>query len=186
VRKVEEIEEQIRQLSPEEFAELRQWLLELDWKRWDARIEADTKAGKWTKLVSEAKTEYDACPGRRLLAGLLMVGAWSGPPIPAAVGMVVGLLLLAALLAGLAVFTANITLIRRLMPWAAGRSTVFHVCITGLAALPWLLMPVVVLSPSECEGCFLIWMAWALASPFVLVAQWRVLRRALSRIGAPG
>ena len=66
MRKVEEIEEQIRQLSREEFAELRQWILELDWKTWDAQIEADAKAGKLTKWVSEAKTECDAGSSRRL------------------------------------------------------------------------------------------------------------------------
>jgi len=29
-----------------DFAELREWFLEQDWKVWDAQIEADAKAGK--------------------------------------------------------------------------------------------------------------------------------------------
>ena len=49
MRKVEEIEEQIQKLSREEFAELRQWFLEQDWKAWDAQLEADVKAGKLDK-----------------------------------------------------------------------------------------------------------------------------------------
>ena len=36
MRKVEYIEEQIRQLSREEFAELRDWVLEQYWSCWDA------------------------------------------------------------------------------------------------------------------------------------------------------
>ena len=43
MRKVEEIEAQIRSLPYEEFAELRNWLLEQDWHAWDAKIEADSK-----------------------------------------------------------------------------------------------------------------------------------------------
>lgn len=66
MRKVEEIEDQIRKLSREEFAELRDWLLEHDWKAWDAQIEADTKAGKLDELVSEAKAEYKSGRAREI------------------------------------------------------------------------------------------------------------------------
>ena len=66
MRKIEEIEEQIQRLSREEFAELREWFLEQDWKAWDAQIEADSKAGKLDRLVSEAKAEYDAGRTRKL------------------------------------------------------------------------------------------------------------------------
>ena len=41
MRKVEEIEEQIQSLSREEFAELRDWFIEQDWKAWDAQVAAD-------------------------------------------------------------------------------------------------------------------------------------------------
>jgi hypothetical protein len=58
MRKVEHIEEQIRQLSSAEFAELREWILEQDWKAWDAQIERDSNAGKLDALVSEAKQDY--------------------------------------------------------------------------------------------------------------------------------
>jgi hypothetical protein len=65
MRKVEEIEDQIQKLSREEFAELRDWVLEQDWSAWDAQIEADAKAGKLEKLVSEAKAEYKSGRARK-------------------------------------------------------------------------------------------------------------------------
>ena len=53
MRKIEEIEQQIKNLSREEFAELREWFLEQDWKAWDAQIEADSNSGKLDRLVSD-------------------------------------------------------------------------------------------------------------------------------------
>jgi hypothetical protein len=55
VRKVEHIEQQIRELSQSEFAELRQWLLDLDWTAWDKQLEADVKAGKLDRLLEESR-----------------------------------------------------------------------------------------------------------------------------------
>jgi len=66
MRKVERIEEQIRRLSSAEFAELRNWILEQDWKAWDAQIERDAAAGKLDALVSEAKLDYAARRSRPL------------------------------------------------------------------------------------------------------------------------
>ena len=65
MRKIEEIEEQIQNLSREEFAELRAWFLEQDWTAWDAQIEADEKAGKLDRLVSEARAEYTSGQARK-------------------------------------------------------------------------------------------------------------------------
>jgi hypothetical protein len=66
MRKIEEIEEQIQKLSREEFAQLREWFLEQDWRAWDTQIEADGNAGKLDRLVSEAKAEYDTGRTRKL------------------------------------------------------------------------------------------------------------------------
>ena len=66
MRKVEEIEEQIQSLSREEFAELRDWFIEQDWKAWDAQVAADAASGKLDRLVSEAKAEYDSGRARKL------------------------------------------------------------------------------------------------------------------------
>ena len=57
MRKVEHIEQQIQELSADEFAELRNWLLEKDWQAWDVQIDADAKAGKLDKLVAESKAD---------------------------------------------------------------------------------------------------------------------------------
>jgi hypothetical protein len=66
MRKVEHIEQQIRELSSAEFAELRDWVLEQDWAAWDAQIEADSRAGKLDKLIAEAKADYDAGRARKI------------------------------------------------------------------------------------------------------------------------
>jgi hypothetical protein len=51
---VEKIQAFIKTLSPEDFARLRQWLLEEDWKQWDAEIERDSATGKLDFLREEA------------------------------------------------------------------------------------------------------------------------------------
>jgi hypothetical protein len=60
MRKVEQIERQISELSRDEFAELRQWVLERDWSAWDAQIEADAGSGKLDKLVAESHADFKA------------------------------------------------------------------------------------------------------------------------------
>lgn len=66
MRKVEHIEQQIRELSSKEFAELRDWVLERDWAAWDAQIERDVSSGKIDKLVSEAKADFERGKARNL------------------------------------------------------------------------------------------------------------------------
>ncbi|MHB1587149.1 MAG: hypothetical protein ACYCRH_09165 [Acidiferrobacteraceae bacterium] len=65
MRKVEEIEHQIQELSREELAELRDWFLEQDWKAWDTQVAADVRAGKLDTLISEAKAEYESGQARK-------------------------------------------------------------------------------------------------------------------------
>jgi hypothetical protein len=60
VRKIDHIEQQIRELSSAEFAELRDWVLAQDWAAWDAKIDRDVKSGKLDRLVSEAREEYES------------------------------------------------------------------------------------------------------------------------------
>jgi len=66
MRKVEHIEQQIRELSSTEFAELRDWLLAQDWVTWDSKIEADVESGKLNDLVAEAKEQYESSKTRKL------------------------------------------------------------------------------------------------------------------------
>ena len=66
MRKIEHIEQQIRELSAPEFTELRDWLLDQDWKSWDAKVESDLRSGKLDRLVAEAKADYAAGRARDL------------------------------------------------------------------------------------------------------------------------
>lgn len=51
---VDQLKSQIEALSPAEFIELRSWLAEKDWQRWDEQLEKDIKAGKLEFLREEA------------------------------------------------------------------------------------------------------------------------------------
>lgn len=58
MRKVEQIEQQIRELTAGEFSELRDWVLDQDWKAWDAQIETDARSGKFDQIITEAEADY--------------------------------------------------------------------------------------------------------------------------------
>lgn len=66
MRKLDQIEQQIRDLSASEFAELREWVLERDWVAWDEQIKSDAAAGKLEHLVSEAQAEFDCGRSHKL------------------------------------------------------------------------------------------------------------------------
>ena len=54
---VEEIEDALRQLSPEERAAFRAWYAEFDAAEWDRQLEADAAAGKLDWLIAEARRD---------------------------------------------------------------------------------------------------------------------------------
>ena len=56
--KVQAIEEEIKNLSPSELAELRDWLLEHDWAEWDRQIERDSASGKLETLFAKARLDH--------------------------------------------------------------------------------------------------------------------------------
>ena len=56
---ITEIQQAILALSESEFVEVRQWFSELDWRKWDRQIEADSEAGKLDFLISEALNEKE-------------------------------------------------------------------------------------------------------------------------------
>jgi hypothetical protein len=60
MRKIEHIEQQIRELSAGEFSELRDWVLEQDWRTWDSQIEADARSSKLDKIVADSQADYSA------------------------------------------------------------------------------------------------------------------------------
>ena len=56
--KIENLEKQIRELSDQELAALRQWFAEYDAEKWDRQLEADVKAGKLDTLAEQALREH--------------------------------------------------------------------------------------------------------------------------------
>jgi len=58
--KIEAIEQQIKALSAEEVAQLREWFLEFDWALWDQQLERDVAAGKLDALAEKALREHSA------------------------------------------------------------------------------------------------------------------------------
>ncbi|CBN57551.1 MULTISPECIES: hypothetical protein [Kamptonema] len=51
---IEQIENAILQLPPEEMGELLEWFLDLDYQRWDVQLEKDIVNGKLDALAAEA------------------------------------------------------------------------------------------------------------------------------------
>ncbi len=60
MNRVENIESQIKELSPEELAALREWFAEFDAEVWDRQFEADVKAGKLDRLAERARRDHAA------------------------------------------------------------------------------------------------------------------------------
>jgi hypothetical protein len=63
---LEQLEQRISKLPPQEFAKLRAWFVEFQARVWDNQIEADAKAGKLDGLISEALADYKAGKAREL------------------------------------------------------------------------------------------------------------------------
>jgi hypothetical protein len=54
---VQEIEDALRRLSPNERAAFRAWYAEFDAEEWDRQFEADVAAGKLDWLAAEARRD---------------------------------------------------------------------------------------------------------------------------------
>ena len=64
--RLEAIEEQIEALSPEEIAELRDWLEEREAEQWDREIERDAASGKLDKLFEKSFSDHRAGKSREI------------------------------------------------------------------------------------------------------------------------
>ena len=64
--KLEALEEEIKKLSPEELAQLREWLLERDAEEWDREIERDAASGKLDKLFEKSIADHRAGKSREI------------------------------------------------------------------------------------------------------------------------
>lgn len=58
-KSVEDIEQEIADLSPEQLAQFRAWFEEFNADAWDRQIELDSSAGKLDRLAADALTEYN-------------------------------------------------------------------------------------------------------------------------------
>jgi len=56
--KLQLLEEEIKKLSPEEVAQLRDWLLELDADQWDREIERDANSGKLDEAFENSLADH--------------------------------------------------------------------------------------------------------------------------------
>ncbi len=56
--RVENLENQVQELSPEELGAFREWFAEFDARSWDEQFERDVKAGKLAKLAEKALRDH--------------------------------------------------------------------------------------------------------------------------------
>ena len=54
MKTVPEIQQAILELPETDYAQLSRWFQELDWQRWDAEIEQDSRDGKLDFLIAQA------------------------------------------------------------------------------------------------------------------------------------
>ena len=57
---IQEIEQAITELGPDELARLREWFDEYYAQVWDKQMERDAAAGHLDKLIAEVDEEYNA------------------------------------------------------------------------------------------------------------------------------
>jgi hypothetical protein len=58
--KVEKIEREVKDLSPEELTEFRNWFAAFDAEVWDAEFESDANSGKLDTLAERALRDHAA------------------------------------------------------------------------------------------------------------------------------
>jgi hypothetical protein len=63
---VENLEHQVKALSPEELAAFRRWFLAYDWEVWDRQLEQDVAAGKLDALAEKALRDHAAGKSTKL------------------------------------------------------------------------------------------------------------------------
>ena len=64
--RLDEIEEHVRDLRPEELSAFREWFTAFDAEAWDRQFEADAIAGKLDDLAERALRDHSAGKSTRL------------------------------------------------------------------------------------------------------------------------
>jgi len=57
--RLENLEQEVQSLNPEELAEFRAWFAEYDWQQWDRQLERDVAAGRLDRMAAEALAEHE-------------------------------------------------------------------------------------------------------------------------------
>ena len=57
---IQEIEQAVLKLSPDEIARFREWFDELDAQIWDKQFEIDAKSGKLDDLANQAISDFQS------------------------------------------------------------------------------------------------------------------------------
>jgi len=57
---IQEIEQAITELHPNELTRFRRWFEQFDANLWDEQFESDAKSGKLDKLANKAVTDFRA------------------------------------------------------------------------------------------------------------------------------
>lgn len=63
---LEKLKHRVQNLSSEDFAKFRVWVLELDDQLWDLQIAEDFEAGKLNKLIAEGLEDFKAGRAREI------------------------------------------------------------------------------------------------------------------------
>jgi hypothetical protein len=66
MNEAEKLEEQVQRLPPEDLARFRAWFFEFDAQVWDRKIESDMQLGKLSKLLAEARSEFESGKSREI------------------------------------------------------------------------------------------------------------------------
>jgi hypothetical protein len=64
--KIEKLERDVRDLSPNELATFREWFAAFDAAAWDQQFEEDTKSGKLDRMADEALADHRAGRSQKL------------------------------------------------------------------------------------------------------------------------
>ena len=69
--RVENIENQIKELSQDELTALRKWFAAFDADAWDRQMEADINAGRLEPLAERSLRDHEAGQGKRGQTGIV-------------------------------------------------------------------------------------------------------------------
>ena len=64
--KIEKLEHEVRDLTPKELAEFREWFATFDAAAWDRQFETDVKSGKLDALADAALVDHRAGRSKKL------------------------------------------------------------------------------------------------------------------------